>query len=267
MYTIFGSTGFIGKELVSYLRKKNKKIFIPSKKQTKFNKSLGYIVYCVGSDDWKKKPKKGYFSNFGHLKKIIFNNKFKSIVFLSTTRLYINSNNTEESSNLSVNSEKENDYYNILKIASEALLLKLNKKVKIVRLSNVFGFNYKSPLLLPTLIKSSLSKSKIDITVSLNSTKDYVLIDDAIILILKILKNGKQNIYNVASGKNVKIKDIAKIIQNETGCKMVLKNQNTIISEPIINIRRIQKEFNFKNNFKLKKSLPELIKKYKNIKI
>ena len=97
MYTIFGSTGFIGKELVSYLKKKNKKVFTPRKNQIKFNKNLGYIIYCVGSDDWKKKPKKGYFSNLGHLKKIIFNNKFKSIVFLSTTRLYINSkNNTEE---------------------------------------------------------------------------------------------------------------------------------------------------------------------------
>ena len=46
-----------------------------------------------------------------------------------------------------------------------------------------------------------------------------------------------------------------------------LKNQNTIILEPKINIRRIQKEVNVKNNFKLKKSIPKLIKKYKNIKI
>ena len=214
----------------------------------------------------KKKPKKGYLSNLGHLKKIVFNNKFKSIIFLSTTRLYINSKNTtKENSNLSVNSESENDYYNILKIASESLLLRLNKKIKIIRLSNVFGFNHKSPLLLPMLIKNALKKSQIEITISLNSTKDYILIDDAINLIFKILKDGKQNIYNVASGKNIKIKRITNIIKQETGCKIILKNQKKVMLEPKINIKRIQQEFNFKNNFKLEKYLPELIKKYKKI--
>ena len=266
MYTIFGSSGFIGKELFSHLKKNNQKVFKPSKNQIKFNKDLGYIIYCVGSDDWKKKPKKGYLSNLGHLKKIVFNNKFKSIIFLSTTRLYINSKNTtKENSNLSVNSENENDYYNILKIASESLLLRLNKKIKIIRLSNVFGFNHKSPLLLPMLIKNALKKSQIEITISLNSTKDYILIDDAINLIFKILKDGKQNIYNVASGKNIKIKKITNIIKKETGCKIILKNQKKVMLEPKINIKRIQQEFNFKNNFKLEKSLPELIKKYKKI--
>ena len=266
MYTIFGSSGFIGKELASYLKEKKQRVFTPRKNQIKFNNNLGYIIYCVGSDDWKKKTKKGYFSNLGHLKKILFNNKFKSIVFLSTTRLYINSkNNTKENSHFSVNTERKNDYYNILKIASEALLLRFNKKIKIVRLSNVFGFNHKSPLLLPTLIKNSLNKSKIEITISENSTKDYILIDDAINLIIKILKKGRQSIYNVASGKNIKIKEITKIIKKETNCKIILKNQKTVILEPKIDIMRIKKEFNFKNNFKLEKSLPELIKRYKKI--
>ena len=61
MYTIFGSTGFIGKELVSHLKKKNKKVFTPNKNQIKFNKNLGYIVYCVGSDDWHIKTTKRLF--------------------------------------------------------------------------------------------------------------------------------------------------------------------------------------------------------------
>ena len=53
MYTIFGSSGFIGKELASHLKKNNQKVFKPNKNQIKFNKDLGYIIYCVGSDDWK----------------------------------------------------------------------------------------------------------------------------------------------------------------------------------------------------------------------
>ena len=105
--------------------------------------------------------------------------------------------------------------------------------------------------------------TKIEITISENSTKDYILIDDAINLIIKILKKGRQSIYNVASGKNIKIKEITKIIKKETNCKIILKNQKTVILEPKIDIMRIKKEFKFKNNFKLEKSLPELIKRYK----
>ena len=183
MYTVFGHSGFVGREIVLFLKKKKKKIFLPSKKQEKFKKNLGCVIYCVGSDDWKTKKKKGFFSNFYHLKQIIFKNNFKSFIFLSTTRLYINSNSkTSENNFISARSEDENDYYNILKLMSETILLNLHKNIKILRISNIIGFNYNSPLLLPTLIRDSIKKSKITITINHNSTKDYILIDDLISL-------------------------------------------------------------------------------------
>ena len=48
------------------------------------------------------------------MQQIVFNNNFKSLVFLSTTRLYINTNSTAEDSDLAINSQRSNDYYNIL---------------------------------------------------------------------------------------------------------------------------------------------------------
>ena len=265
MYTIFGSTGFIGNEICNYLKKMRQKVFLPNKKKIKFKKNLGHIIYCVGSDDWQKKTKKGFYSNFGHLKEIVFNNNFKSIIFLSTTRVYINSNHTFEENNLLVNSEKTNDYYNILKLASESLLLRLNKKVKIIRLSNVFGLNYKSPLLLPTIIRDGINKKKIQIMINQNSTKDYVHIDDVIKMVFKILKYGKENIYNVASGNNITIKSIVKILKEKIRCKVILKNQNKKIFEPKINIKKISKEFKFKSKLNIKKDLPVLIKEFNTI--
>jgi len=262
MYTIFGSTGFIGKELSSYLKKKGKKVFLPNKKKIKFKGNLGNIIYCVGSDDWQKKTIKGFFSNFGHLQQIVFNNSFKSIIFLSTTRVYLNSSHTFEEKNLSINSLKFNDYYNILKLASESLLLRLNKKVKIIRLSNVFGYNYKSPLLLPTLIRDAIKKKKIQIIISQNSTKDYIHIDDVIRIIFRILRSGKNDIYNVASGNNITIKNIVQILKEKINCKVLLKNQNKKILEPKININKIRKEFKFKSKLNIKKDLPVLIEKF-----
>ena len=104
MYTIFGSTGFIGSEIIKNLKQKKIKVYKPKKNILKFSKNLGHVIYCVGSDDWKDKPKKGYYSNLGHLQQIVHNNKFKSFIFLSTTRLYFNSNKTaSEKNNILVN--------------------------------------------------------------------------------------------------------------------------------------------------------------------
>ena len=264
MYTIFGSTGFIGKEIIKKLNEKKLKVFKPKKNKTKFSKNLGHIIYCVGSDDWKKNPKKGYFSNLGHLQEIVYNNNFKSLVFLSTTRLYMNSKKSvTEKNNILVKSDNIDNYYNILKVASESLLLSLNKKIIILRLSNVFGNNFESPLLLPTLLKNAIQKSQINILINRYSTKDYISIKDVVDLVFKIQKKNNFRIYNIASGKNISLKKIIDIIKGNTKCKVIYKNQNIKINEPLINIDRIKKEYNFKPSLKIETELPKLILDFK----
>ncbi len=267
MYTIFGSNGFIGSELVSYLKKNKYKVFKPKKNQQRFSKNLGNIIYCIGSDDWKKYPKKGFDSNLGHLKEILFNCKFQSFLFLSTSRIYINNKNnpTKENNLVNVNSSNLNDYYNLLKLTSESICLNQNKKnIKVIRISNVLGNNFKSPLVLPSLIRDALQKSKIRILINKNSTKDYISIDDVIFLILKIIKKGKKNLYNVASGKNVKLIDIARIIKKETGCSLIFKNQSTKVLEPKINIQRIKNEFKYMPRHNIQFIIRSMIKQFRN---
>jgi nucleoside-diphosphate-sugar epimerase len=265
MYTIYGSTGFIGKEIILNLKKRKKKFFAPKRNQTKFNKNLGTIIYCVGSDDWNIKTKKGYFSNLGHLQKTIFNNSFDKIIFLSTTRLYNNSFNKKvsESSKLVIDSQNTNDYYNSLKITSESILRNVCKNYVILRVSNIYGNNFDSPLLLPTLIRNSIKKKTSFINISIKSARDYIKINDLINLIFKIEKKNKHKIYNVASGKKIQIKQIINILHKATGCKIILRNQNKLANEPKIDISRIKKEFNFKPNLELKKSLLILLENFK----
>ena len=106
------------------------------------------------------------------------------------------------------------------------MLLSLNKNIIILRLSNVFGNNFNSPLLLPTLIRNAIQKSKINISINVNSTKDYISINDVIDLIFKIQKKNRFKIYNIASGKNITLKKIIQIIRNKTNCRVFTKNQN-----------------------------------------
>ena len=80
---------------------------------------------------------------------------------------------------------------------------------------------------------------------------------------LEIIKKGKHRIYNVASGKNIKLNEIAKEIKKITNCKLIYKNQNKLVLEPMINIERIKREFYFKPEVNLIKSLSSIINNYK----
>lgn len=264
MYTIFGSNGFIGSELMKYLKEQDSKVYVPKRNQKKFKKNLGNVIYCVGSDNWKKFPEQGFESNLGHLKEILFNNKFKSFLFLSSTRIYVNNKSTKENSFIKINSSNQNDFYNLLKLTSESICLNTNKQnIKIIRLSNVLGNNFDSPLVFPSLVRDAIKKNEITLFINKNSTKDYIHINDVINLIFKIIKFGKKKIYNLASGKNITLLKIAKLIQKQTMCKIKFKNQFTLIEEPKININSIKKEFKFKPKENIKQQIENIIENFK----
>ena len=78
----------------------------------------------------------------GIVPKIIFNNKFKSFTLLSSTRVYLGDpqKKTNENNLIYVNPNIRNFYYNSLKLTGESLCLSLpNKKIKVARISNLFG--------------------------------------------------------------------------------------------------------------------------------
>ena len=140
-----------------------------------------------------------------------------------------------------------------------------NKNIKVVRVSNLFGNNFtKQIYLLPTLIRNSINDKKINILINKRSSKDYIHINEVFEVLFKIIKKGKYRLYNIASGKNIELSKISQKIKKITNCKINFKNQNKLIKEPIIDIGRIKKEFNFKPKKDLIKSLDQLIINYKN---
>jgi nucleoside-diphosphate-sugar epimerase len=100
--------------------------------------------------------------------------------------------------------------------------------------------------------------------VNKKSSKDFLYVNEALDILIKIIKKGKSRLYNVASGKNIELYKIAQKIKKITNCKIIYKNQNKLVSEPKIDISRIKKEFNFKPKKNLIKSLTEIINNYKN---
>ena len=266
-YTIFGK-GFVGKNIINFLKNKKYNVFSPKKSKYKFNKNLNNIIYCIGNDNSLNDPKGSFDANLGIVSKIIFNNKFDSFTLISSTRVYLGNNKIKanEKNLISINPNINNFFFNSLKVSAESLCLSLpNKKIKVVRMSNLFGDYFTNQIyLLPTLIRDSINKGKINITINKKSSKDFLYINEAIDILFKIITKGKSRLYNVASGNNVELYKIAKKISEITNCKVNYKNQNTLIKEPIIDISKIKNEFNFKPKKDLINFLQHLIVNYRN---
>ena len=158
----------------------------------------------------------------------------------------------------------KNYFYNSLKIAAENFCLSQgNKNIKVLRLSNLYGLNFKKQTyLLPTLIRNSKKNKKINIYINEKSKKNFLNIHDAIHIIVKIIKKSKYRLYNIASNKRISIEKIVSSIKKATNCKIIYSNQKEKFDEPKIDISRIKKEFKFKPNNNFDSFITDIIDKY-----
>ena len=260
-YTIFGSTGFFGKNLYKVLKEKKKKIYIPKKNKYIFNKNLGNVIYCIGTSESIKNPKNALTANLEILSKLLTNNKFQTFTYLSSIKVYSKSSKTKETDKITFEHNEKGVYFKSLKLAAESLCLQMNNpNIKIIRLANLFGYYFTNQVyLLPTLLRQSINEGKINITINKNSRKNYLSVNDAIDVILKIITKSKYQVYNVASDKQISINQISEKIRELTNCKINYKNSNLLLNEPKINIQRIKKEFNFKPKIELTNEIEKII--------
>ena len=142
-----------------------------------------------------------------------------------------------------------------------SLFIALQPKIKIARLSNVTGNNPTSNLFLPSIIRDAINKKNIHLFTTLESEKDYVLIDDVVKLLPKISVDGKFQIYNVASGTNITNKELTSLIQKITKCTLSISDDAFNYSFPKIDISRIIDEFDFNPQLILP-YLKELVNNY-----
>lgn len=265
-YFIIGSNGFIGNRITRYLKKKHYKVH-NTKNFSNCNKNTN-IIYCVGSDDWLKKPIKTYESNFIHLFNSIRKiDNYKSFTFLSSSRVYLDipKKKVNEKDFLIIKSNKRY-IFNIQKLLSESFLLnfKQNSNIKIIRLANIYSYELLQKTFLPSVIKNSIIKKKINISLNINSSKDYISIDDALRNIYLLSKKNVNGIFNLGSGKNITVKKIIGKIKKITGCEVLISNQNNFENYPLLNLSKIKKIINFKIKDNLLNDLPKIIINEKN---
>lgn len=248
-FSVFGANGFIGSNMVHFLKSQNHECSELEPNDEKiFDRPLGNVIYCIGlTADFRERPFDTVEAHVCLLHKILKGCKFDSFLYLSSTRVYSNSTSTNERDRLHVEPTNPDSLYNISKLMGESLCLaSKSQNIRIARLSNVVGIGGNHNDFLNSLIHDASSNKKVLLHTTPTSEKDYVYIDDVIKILEKIAINGKENLYNVASGTNTKVIEIINEIINITNCKIDFSPDAVENSFSKINIEKIQKEFNFK---------------------
>ncbi|MGL4172442.1 SDR family oxidoreductase [Morganella morganii] len=214
-YTVIGSSGFIGSHMVTFLESMNKECFCPDRDYL-YNKEidLGTVFYCAGYGDCKNNIYNVIDANVNKLKEILTQANFQKLVYVSSTRIYLNSKYSAENSDLNICHNDERKLFNLTKLVAEELCLRSNKDIVIVRPSNVYGLALNSTLFLPQIIKNAINNNHVDMYVNSDYEKDYVSVDDVVTVMYKLAESilSSGNIYNIASGYNVSAKSIANIL-------------------------------------------------------
>lgn len=242
-YTVFGSSGFVGRNLVIGLRKTSNNVITPKRTYIEWIKNLkdedlGHVIYCIGlTADFRSRPMETVDAHVCMLKELLQHGKMESITYLSSTRVYESTSNSSELSDITVNPANPSHLYNLSKLMGESLCLNSGLNAKVVRLSNVYGSSMAGNNFLAAVLAEAKSGEVIFRT-SPDSSKDYISIDDVVELLPKVATSHVKGIFNLASGVNLCNQEIADILET-LGVQVSFMDGAPAWNFPQIDIRRL----------------------------
>jgi nucleoside-diphosphate-sugar epimerase len=263
MITILGASGYIGSHLAKRLQQFKLEFQAIGRDDALPSTNLGKVIYCIGlTADFRTKPFETVEAHVCTLLEVVRNCQFDSLLYLSSTRLYAGSNSSDEKQSLRVSPQHASDLYNISKLMGESITLNCGRTGRVARIANVYGPDFKSDNFLPSVLRQAVKGEKTVLQTAPDSEKDYVCIHDVVEQLIWIASEGKQQIYNVASGVNVSHRELAEKLQELTGCEIEFAAQAPVIKFPPITVDRVRREFGFVPATLLP-DLPWLVQLYK----
>jgi len=204
--TVLGGAGFVGSHLVRHLRAAGQDAFVPERGDPRvFGEPLGDVVYAIGlTADFRQRPLDTVEAHVCLLRRLLAEADFRSLTYLSSTRVYAGAASTREDASLVVNPCEPGDLYNLSKLMGESLCLHGRRAgVKVARLSNIVGLRPDADLFVDQLLEEGRTRGHIVLHTAPASRKDYLWIDDAVRALSQIARSPAGGIFNVASGEGV----------------------------------------------------------------
>ncbi len=187
---------FIAKKLNTYK-------FDRSFKINELENDYDVIIHCASnsnrnilSNDFHKFS----YDNF-YLTTELLKLNFKHFIFISSIGIYPQSKGVyNEKSNFEI---KTRNYYEFLKIMSENYIQKFSKKFTILRVAGLLDKSSRK-----NSIQKLISNNNKKISLSSNSSFNYILYEDLLNFINIVMKKKKFGIFNVSASENIKLIDL-----------------------------------------------------------
>jgi nucleoside-diphosphate-sugar epimerase len=240
-FTVIGGAGFIGSRLVSRLESEGHSCHVPARGE-EHGESLGHVVWCAGlTGDWAERPYDAVDAHVGALNELVRTSEFESLLYLSSTRVYDRHAGAlaREDDALVVKPQEGEDLYALSKMAGEAVALRAGGRV--ARLSNVYG----AEGFVALMTRQAVETGRVVLESALESTRDFVGVADVVALLPRIALEGRERVYNVASGVGVTNRELTDALARLTGCEVLVRPGAPVVARPAVDIARAAAEFGF----------------------
>lgn len=261
MITVLGALGFIGSRVVKRLAALGRDHRAIHRDDALPDTSLGDVIYCIGlTADFRSRPFDTVEAHVCKLLEVLRDCDFESLLYLSSTRVY--KDTTSEETPIRIAPLDANDLYNASKAMGESVVLNCDRHTRVARISNVYGDDFTSNNFLSSIIRDAIVQRKITLRTSADSAKDYISIDNVVDGLIRIATEGKDRIYNLASGVNVSNAQLAETLQRLTGCTVEFAEHARSVIFPPVNVDRLRTEFDFRPSDVLA-DMPQLLDLYR----
>lgn len=270
MIYLFGSNGFIGKNLYLFLKKQKKEITLLDRKNFNINfiEDNDVVINCAGVNrcDTYEEYEEG---NVNFMKLVLANlPKQPFIVHLSSFMV-----NGFEKQNLDALSNYQKWFISSKLKCEEYLAMNYPKeKMCILRPSNIYGYNCEPYYnnILCTLVYEKITKEKKITNVNKNSTRNFLSIDGLCESIYNVINSRTHGLYSVLSNNSINLFNILKILYEDEFPTHINVNEGNIdnieeaTTKTIIVNENIQSQIQkLEKDMKIYIELKKIIKKEK----
>jgi nucleoside-diphosphate-sugar epimerase len=263
MITVLGAAGFIGSHLVAELERRGLPHWAPGRGEPLDERELGDVVWCAGlTEDFRRRPLDTVAAHAGDLEALLRTAEMRSLVYLSSTRVYRSQGPATEGEALELDPSDPDHLYDLSKALGEALSLGSGVPALVLRLANVYGVDLSSSNFLASILRDAVRDGEVTLRSSLDSTRNYVSVDDVVTAIVALMQSKARGTYNVAGDRAVGHRELADRLRELTGCEINVAEGAATETAPDISIDRLRARIDYSPESVLH-ALPRLVDGYR----
>jgi nucleoside-diphosphate-sugar epimerase len=243
-FTVLGGRGHLGSPLAAALQRAGHEVILPAR-DAPLPPAAGHVLFCIGvASDFRTRALDTIAAHVSALERYLRTDGWSSFLYLSSTRVYAGSPDGRETTALTLDPGNPDHLYNLSKAAAEALCLTLNEPhLRVARLANVYGDDAGTGTFVADVLRDA-RRGTVRFGLAADSEKDYVALDDVVALLPRIALHGRERLYNVAAGRNLRIADLAAALER-IGVRCEFAPGGPVVRFPPVAIDRAVAEFGF----------------------